>query len=281
VQVFTPAFALAALPLAAFLSAGCGGHEAVTDSESQGQEQRTANDIDASGYRGPSVGAAKGFAALAYSAITTVESSPVTGNLGVSGASVQSITGFDTVPALKFGIDSGAPNGSRTILTQRVIDALVDDIDVRACDANYADVAAAVEGGLTLRPGVTCLNGSAVDLPSRLSGRITLDAGGDANAFFIIRSDSTLTVADESVLELANGAQACSVFWRVNQQVTIGARAAISGTVIAGGGVTMQSGATLLGRAFARTGAVALDGNTIEIPVYGAIGSARTCAHLQ
>jgi hypothetical protein len=43
----------------------------------------------------------------------------------------------------------------------------------------------------------------------------------------------------------------------------------------------MQSGATLVGRALARQGAVALDGNSITIPVYGTVGAERTCAHLQ
>ena len=294
VTAFTLAFALAALPIAVSFTAACGGHQALTDAESTGtapvvvsdappagpaSREPEATDPDASGYRGPSVGPAKGFAALAYSAIATLESSPVTGNLGVSGASVRSIAGFEAVPVLKYGIDSSPPHSLRTILTQRGVDALVDDIDVRACDANFADVAADARGGITLHPGVTCLNGSGVARPLR--GSITLDAGGDANAFFIIRGDFELTVADDTVLLLANGAQACSVFWRLNQQVTIGARAALVGTVIAETGITMHSGSTLVGRALARTGAVALDGNTITIPIYGAVGDALTCAHLQ
>jgi len=291
VNAQTPAFVL----IAALSLAACGGREPLSDAQSDGtaevgtaatransranSQQRAVNEADASGYSGPSVGAAKGFAALAYSAITSLASSAVTGNLGVSGASVQNIAGFDALPVSKFGIDSSPPNGSRAVLTQGEVDALVDDIDVRACDASYTGGAAELTHGMTLRPGVTCLSGSGAEF--RLGGPITLDAAGDANAFFIIRSNVALTVADETVLLLANGAQACSVFWRVDQQITIGAKAALLGTLIAGTGITMQSGATLVGRALARQGAVVLDGNAITIPVYGTVGAERTCAHLQ
>ncbi|MEI9949955.1 MAG: ice-binding family protein [Pseudomonadota bacterium] len=289
VKALTPGFGLFAFPLVALLVAACGGSDAQTHEErsSTGAEQvgsvadsaesaAPATDTAEAGvYRGPSVGAAKGFAALAYSAITAVTSSPITGNLGVSGAPVRSITGFDEVPAMKFGTDSSSPNSLRTILTQREVDALVDDLDVRACDANYSDVA----GDVTLHPGVTCVNGLQADL--RLSGRVTLDAGGDPNAFFVIRSDSSLTIADETVLVLANGAQGCGVFWQGKMQVTIGRNVAFVGTLIAGTGIAMHSGSTLLGRALAQTADVVLDGNAITVPTYDSSGSGGKCAHLQ
>ncbi len=286
----TPGIGFVALPLAALLVAACGGSQAQTQAEhsSTGTEQvgsqadSTARGSDTSEtdlYRGPSVGAAKGFAALAYSAISAVNSSPVTGNLGVSGAPVRSITGFDAVPAMKFGTDSSSPNSLRTILTQREVEALVDDLDVRACDADYSDMASDVMHGVTLHPGVTCINGSAANL--RLSGRFTIDAGGDPNAYFIIRSNSSLTIADETVLVLENGAQGCGVFWQSNLQVTIGRNVTFVGTLIAGTGIAMHSGSTLVGRALAQTADVVLDGNAITIPVYDASGSAGTCSHIQ
>ena len=289
-KAFAPGLGLVALLLVALILAACGGGDALTFAEAStniaGAEQvgspadgaAGATDAAQAGtYQGPSVGAAKGFAALAYSAITAVSSSPVTGNLGVSGASVQSITGFDAVPALKFGTDSGPPNSLRTILTQLEVEALVDDIDVRPCD--YSDVTRDEARGVTLHPGVTCMNGSNAD--PRLSGSVTLDAGGDPNAFFIIRSDSSLTVADETMLVLANGAQGCGVFWQGRLKVTIGRNVTFVGTVIAGTGIAMHSGSRLVGRALAQTADISLDGNTITLPFYDASGSAGTCAHLQ
>ena len=231
------------------------------------------------GYRGPSVGAAKGFAVLAESAITALDSSRVTGNLGVSGGSVANITGFDAIPVLKFGIDSGAPNTLRTTLTQREVDALVDDIDVRACHTDYANLARDAQGDMTIRPGVTCLNGSKSDL--LLQGRITFDAGGDPNAFFVIRSNYTLTVADGTQVVLVNGAQGCGIFWHAQQQVSLGSGVEIFGTVIAGTGITLQPGTALVGRALARTAAVVLERSTITLPLFDVVAAAGTCTHLQ
>jgi hypothetical protein len=297
VKPFAQTLSVMALPIAAFLATACGGAEQangesyVGEREGRAAEQASspldsafdnpdASTTEARGYRGPTVGAALGFAVLAHSAISSVNTAPVTGNLGVSGATTESITGFDALPTSQYGIDSSSPNSLRTILTQREVEALVDDIDVRACDVNYEDIANAGSAqGITLRPGVTCLNGSDAEL--LLQGRVTLDAGGDPNAFFVIRSNSTLRALDETVVVLENGAQACGVFWRVNQQVTIGKDVEFLGTVIAGSGIVMQAGSTLVGRALAQTAAVTLDGNSITIPVYDALGSALTCSHAQ
>jgi len=290
VNAFGSLCALAALPIAAFFSAGCGGLDPLAAKASSRADGAVAGSDHAPGqddrsepqlYRGPTLGAAKGFSVLAESAISALNSSWATGNLGVSGASVRHITGFDAVPAMKYGTDSSPPNGSRTILTQREVDALVDDIDLRACDFNYADLGRSARG-ITLHPGVTCLPEE--DRAPSLSGRIILDAGGDANAFFIIRSNTALTVADETLLMLENGAQACAVYWRIAKQVTIGARVEFFGDVVADMGISMQSGSTLVGRALARTRAVVLDRNTITLPVYdtgSASASAATCTHFQ
>ncbi len=106
-----------------------------------------------------------------------------------------------------------------------------------------------------------------------LNGHVTLDAQGDPNAFFIIRGNLTLTVADGAEVVLANGAQACGVFWRIKKQVTIGKTVNFYGTLIAGTAITMSSESTLGGRALAQTASVMLDANTIEIP--------SSCSHLE
>ncbi len=278
------------IPIVALFAVACGGgqsttsvddFEAASSAEHRGGPAASKDHAvgigEAGGYAGPTVGAAKGFAALAYSAITAVNGPVVTGNLGVSGASVSNITGFDAAPAIRFGTDSSAPNSLRTILTQREVDALVDDIDVRPCNTDYTDGDDGLTGDVTLHPGVTCMNGLQAD--ATLSGRVILDAGGDQNAFFVIRSNFALTVADETSVVLVNGAQGCGVFWLGDQQVTIGRNVAFVGTVIAGVGLAMHAGSTLIGRALARTGDVVLDGNSISIPLYDVSGSAGTCTH--
>ena len=234
---------------------------------------------DSGSYEGPSVGTASTFAVLAYSAITTANISKVTGEIGVSAGAKSTITGFDAPGDIKYGTDSLAPNDQRTIIAQKNVTALVGDIDPRACDVDLTNVVGGLTGDITLYPGVTCMNSFSADV--LLNGHVTLDARGDSNAFFIIRGNLTLTVADAAQVVLSNGAEACGVFWRFKKQVTIGKTVAFYGTVISGTAITMNSGSTLLGRALAQTAGVMLDANTIKIPTDGLVGAPGVCTHLQ
>jgi len=225
------------------------------------------------------VGAAKSFAALAYSGITAANISPIIGDIGVSAGAVSTITGFDSPSIKKFGIDSLAPNDQLTMLAQQAVTALVGNIDPRPCDADYTSVVGGLTGDITLNPGVTCMNSFSNDV--LLNGHLTLDAHGDPNAFFIIRGNLTLTVADAAQVILTNGAEACGVFWRISKQVTIGKTVQFYGNVIAGSAITMKTGSTLVGRALAQTEGVHFDANTVTVPSDGLVGSAGVCTHLQ
>jgi hypothetical protein len=230
-------------------------------------------------YLGPTVGTAKSFAVLAYSAITTANISNVIGDIGVSAGAVSTITGFDTPTPPKYGTDSLAPYTQRAMLAQEDVTALVGNIDPRPCNVDYTNVVGGLTGDITLYPGVTCMNSFAADV--LLNGHVTLDARGDSNAFFIIRGNLTLTVADAAQVVLANGAEACGVFWRFSTQVTIGKTVQFYGTVIAGSAITMSTASTLVGRALAQTAGVHLDANAITVPTDGLVGSAGVCTHVQ
>ncbi len=222
-------------------------------------------------YDGPSVGKAQTFAALAYSAITTSNISTIVGEIGVSAGAVSKITGFDALSYVKYGTDSLAPNSQRTLLAQQDVTALVGNIDPRACDNDLTNVVGGLTGDITLHPGVTCMNSASADV--KVNGHVYLDAGGDPNAFFIIRGKLTLTVADAAQVVLQHRAQACGVFWRFSTQVTIGKTVKFFGTVVSGTAITMNTGSTLNGRALAQTAGVQLDANSITIPA--------SCTHVQ
>jgi hypothetical protein len=230
-------------------------------------------------YLGPSVGTAKSFAVLAYSAVTAANISKLIGEIGVSAGAVSTITGFDAPADIKYGTDSLAPNDQRTLHAQQDVTALVANIDPRPCNADYTSVLGGLTGDITLYPGVTCMNSFSDDV--LLNGHVTLDAKGDPNAFFIIRGNLTLTVADAAQVVLANGAEACGVFWRISKKVTIGKAVQFYGTVIAGSAVTVTSGSKLTGRALAQTASVTLDADAITVPSDGLVGAAAVCTHLQ
>ena len=222
-------------------------------------------------YDGPSVGKAQTFAALAYSAITTSNISTIVGELGVSAGALSKITGFDALTYTKYGTDSLAPNSQRSLLAQQDVTALVGDIDPRPCDQDLTNVVGGLTGDITLHPGVTCMNSFSADV--LVNGHVYLDAEGDPNAFFIIRGNLTLTVANAAEVVLQNGAQACGVFWRISTAVTMGTTVKFVGTVVAGTAITMNTGSTLNGRALAQTAGVQLDANSITIPA--------SCTHVQ
>src|SRR6185369_11473621 len=93
-----------------------------------------------------------------------------------------------------------------------------------------------------------------------------LDAQGDPNAVWIFQMASTLVTTTGRQVILSGGAQAANIYWQVGSSATIGANSVFKGTILASESVTMNTGATLEGRALARVGAVALDANTITVP---------------
>jgi hypothetical protein len=117
-------------------------------------------------------------------------------------------------------------------------------------------------GGLTLPPGLYKSTSSL----SISSGDLTLDAQGDPNAVFIFQMASTLTTTSGRAVILSGGAKASNVFWQVGSAATLGTTSAFVGTIMADQSITLNTGATLNGRALARIGSVTLAANTVVLP---------------
>jgi hypothetical protein len=117
-------------------------------------------------------------------------------------------------------------------------------------------------GGLTFLPGVYTAS-SALGI----TGTVTLNGNGNSNAVFIFQIGSALTTAaNNSVVNLINGAQAQNVFWEVGSSATLGTYTVFNGNILAQASITLNTGAVLNGRALARTGAVTLAGNSVTNP---------------
>ena len=111
-------------------------------------------------------------------------------------------------------------------------------------------------GGATLTPG---LYKSATTLG--ITGNVTLNGPG----VYIFQIGTGLTVSNTSKVKLAGGATAANVFWQVGTLASLGSRVAFQGNILAGAGVTMISGTTLVGRAPSQTN-VTFDTNKVTLP---------------
>jgi hypothetical protein len=116
-------------------------------------------------------------------------------------------------------------------------------------------------GGLTLAPGV--YNGSS---SLGITGNLTLDANGNPDAIWIFQAGSTLTAATDSKIILVNGARAENVIWQVGSSATLNTDAYFTGTILALTSISLDTGATVMGRLLAQNGAVTFNGNTVMVP---------------
>ena len=196
---------------------------------------------------------AAAFAVLGGSTVTSGGPTLIAGDLGVSPGTA--ITGFPpgTVVGTQHPGDPTAAQGIADLVT-----AYNDAKGRTLCAVTLAGNL----GGLTLTPGLYTSTSSL----SISAGDLTLDAQDDSDGVFIFQTASTLTTTVGRQVVLINGAKASNVFWQVGSSATLGTSSAFDGTIMADQTITLNSGATLNGRALAHVGAVNLASNTIVRP---------------
>jgi Ice-binding-like/Secretion system C-terminal sorting domain len=211
------------------------------------------------------LGLTGGFAILSYAGITNsgATSTHITGDVGVSPLAGSYMTGFGTsnVVGTIYGADASGPAGSvpfPSMLTQAMVDLTTAFNDAAGRTVNPIGVAGNL-GGRTLYSGLYKSTGS-LEISS---GDLTLDAQGDINAVWIFQIASNFNMTSGRQVFLSGGAKASNVFWQVGSAATIGTTCVMKGTILAYTTITFATGASLEGRALARTASVTLQGNII------------------
>lgn len=198
----------------------------------------------------PPLGTAQSFGALGGSTVTNTGPTVVTGDLGVAPGCA--VTGFP--PGIIIGTlhtcDATAASAQDDVTTA------YDNLAGQACTQ---DLTGQDLGGLTLNPGVYCFSSSA-----QLTGTLQLDAQGDPSAKFVFQIGSTLTTASGSTVSLINGGSPCFVFWQVGSSATLGTTTTFLGNILALQSITMNTSASITGRALARVAALTLDSNVVD-----------------
>jgi hypothetical protein len=211
-----------------------------------------------------------GFAVLAGSLVSNVPTSSVTGNVGLSPATGGNITGFGPgeVVGTIYTVDASGPAGS--VPAASMLTTAKGDLTLAYNDAaGRAPVPSGAFlnpgsggniGGLTLVAGLYKFTSSA----SVVGSNLTLT--GSATDVWIFQIASGLTVGNGVQVVLAGGARAANVFWQVGTSAMLGTTSVFKGTILADQSISLNTGASLEGRALASVAAVTLASNVITLP---------------
>lgn len=212
-----------------------------------------------------------GFAVLAGSLVSNVPTSAVTGNIGLSPATGGNITGFGPteVTGTIYTVDASGPAGS--VPAASTLTTAKGDLTLAYNDAAgrtpvpsgpflNPDNGSGNIGGLTLAPGLYKFTSTV----SITGSNLTLT--GSATDVWIFQIASSLNVGNGIHVILAGGARAANIFWQVGTSATLGTTSVFKGTILADQSISLNTGASLEGRALASIAAVTLASSTITQP---------------
>ena len=197
------------------------------------------------------LGTACMFGSLGGATVTNSGPTNVTGDIGVWAGT--SITGFPpgTFTGTEYQDDAVSMTAQGDLTTAYNFAAAAPGGAVLPADI----------GGETLVPGVYKTTSGQPSLG--ITGDLTLSGNG----VYIFQIVSTLTTsANDSDVILSGGALPQDVFWQVGSSATLGTATTFAGTIMAQASVSLDTGATLNGRALARTGGVSMLSNQVNIP---------------
>jgi ice-binding like protein/Big-like domain-containing protein len=198
------------------------------------------------------LGTACSFGILAATpAVANSGPTDVTGDIGIWPAA--SITGFPpgTLTGTEYAGDATAQTAQGDLTTAYNYAAAAPGGAILTADI----------GGQTLAPGVYKTTSAQPSLG--ITGNLTLSGNG----VYIFQIVSTLTTAaNNSDVILSGGATAQDVFWQVGSSATLGTTTTFQGIIMAQASISLDTGAILNGSALARTGAVTLLSNPVNVP---------------
>jgi hypothetical protein len=215
------------------------------------------------------LGTAGSYVILAKTAITTVPTSAITGDLGISPSGASSIAGFpltadpsnvfSTSPQVTgkiYAADYSVPTPAN--LTTAVNDMLLAFSDAAGRAASVTELGSGNIGGMTLAPGVYKW-GTGLLIPSN----VTLS--GSSTGVWIFQIAQDLTVSNAVIVTLAGGAVPKNVFWQVAGSTSIGTTAQFEGVILDQTMIAVATGASIHGRLLAQA-QVTLESNAVIEP---------------
>jgi len=216
------------------------------------------------------LGTAGNFVILAKSGISTIPTSAITGNIGVSPIDSTALTGFSLALdgtgqfATSVQITGKAYASDYAVPTPINLTTAVGDMQTAYTDAagrttpDFTELGAGEIGGLTLVPGLYKWGTDVL-----ISSDVTLN--GSPTDVWIFQIAGKITQANGKKVFLSGGALAKNVFWQAFGDVALGTTTHFEGIILSQSSISLATGASINGRLFAQT-AVTLDSSTVTSP---------------
>lgn len=203
------------------------------------------------------------FTVLGSSTVTNVPASTINGNVGVwSSGGGNAITGFNSTP----GVATSDPQviGGQVHAGTALAGSAQGQLTTARNNLSSLGAGTLLSAdltGQTIFPGVYTVPAGTTNL----SGSVTLDGQGNANAAWVFQMPSTLITSPNSVVNVINTGAGAGVFWNVESSATIDVNTTFLGNILALESISMNTSATdVCGRVLADTGAVSLQMNTLS-----------------
>jgi hypothetical protein len=219
------------------------------------------------------IGSAGNYVMLTKTGISTVPTSDITGDMGVSPIAATAMTGFSLmmdsggtfstssqVTGKAFAANYATPTPSQLTSAVSDMEAAYTDAAGRANDdARRKNLNGGALGGdfggetAPLTPGVYTF-GSDVTIGATIyfEGTGSAPGQGDTDVFIIQMTGNLMQTANVDVI-LTNGALAKNIFWQVSGNVAVGAGAHMEGILLIKTDVLFETQSSLSGRVLAQT----------------------------
>ena len=221
------------------------------------------------------LGSAGNYAILAKTGVSTTGTTGVTGNVGLSPAAKDFLTGWNQADDVTNSFATSALVAAPGKLyaanntggtTPADLTAAVGDMEIayNAAMAKPAGTGSKLNllggtiAGQTLAPGVYTW-GSAVSITTDLI------LNGSATDVWVFQVAGTLDMTAAKNVVLSGGALAKNVFWQTSGAVTIGANTKFKGIILGKTSITFGANSSIDGRLLAQS-AVVLDATTVTVP---------------
>jgi hypothetical protein len=238
---------------------GCKNEDSVVDNSGK---DKNGNQVAVN------LGSSGNFLILAKSAINNNPTSTLTGDLGLSPAATSYITGlaltdntgFATSPQVTGKVYASDMANPTPITLTTAVENMITAYNEAAGRPNpdFNELGAGNIGGLTLAPGLYKWTNTVL-VPTNIT------ISGSATDIWVFQIAGNLTLSSAVNITLSGGALAKNIFWQVAGEVTVGTTSHFEGIILSMTSITLETGATMNGRALAQT-SVILDGNTAIKP---------------